>query len=204
MTQIDELLKLAQSQIGYKEDPQTGYNKYNLAYYGYNSDAPWCVVFIWWLCTKIKAPELFYGGKKTASCGTLFSYYKSLGQTVTFSEAKPGDWVEFTFDGVEHCHIGVLKAKDGNNVITIDGNTSDASSSNGGEVLERKRNKKYIYGIIRPPYKVEPEEVWYTVKKGDTLTKIAKKFNTTVDWLVEVNHIANPNKIYVGQKLRVK
>ena len=44
----------------------------------------------------------------------------------------------------------------------------------------------------------------YTVKKGDNLTKIAKKYNTTVDELVELNNIENPNLIYPGQKIRVK
>lgn len=45
---------------------------------------------------------------------------------------------------------------------------------------------------------------YYTVKKGDTLSGIAAKYKTTVNKLVSLNNIANPNKIYVGQKLRVK
>lgn len=49
-----------------------------------------------------------------------------------------------------------------------------------------------------------PTKVYYIVKKGDTLTAIAKKYKTTVKQLVSWNSIKNPNKIYVGQKLRVK
>lgn len=49
-----------------------------------------------------------------------------------------------------------------------------------------------------------PTKVYYIVKKGDTLTAIAKKYKTTVKQLVAWNSIKNPNKIYVGQKLRVK
>lgn len=45
---------------------------------------------------------------------------------------------------------------------------------------------------------------YYTVKAGDTLSAIAKKYNTTVDKLVKLNNIKNANKIYAGQKLRVK
>jgi LysM repeat protein len=45
---------------------------------------------------------------------------------------------------------------------------------------------------------------YYTVKSGDNLTKIAKKYGTSVAKLVSLNDIKNPNKIYVGQKLRVK
>ena len=43
----------------------------------------------------------------------------------------------------------------------------------------------------------------YTVKKGDTLSAIAKKFNTTVGALVALNGIKDPNRIEVGQVLRI-
>ena len=45
---------------------------------------------------------------------------------------------------------------------------------------------------------------YYTVKADDTLYAIAKKYNTTVDKLVKLNNIKFANKIYVGQKLRLK
>jgi len=44
----------------------------------------------------------------------------------------------------------------------------------------------------------------YVVKSGDTLSAIAKKFNTTYQKIAMDNHIANPNLIYVGQKLEIK
>lgn len=43
----------------------------------------------------------------------------------------------------------------------------------------------------------------YVVQKGDTLIKIAAKFNTTVKNLVQWNNIEDPNFIVVGQKLHV-
>lgn len=46
--------------------------------------------------------------------------------------------------------------------------------------------------------------MYYTVKKGDTLSKIANKYGTTVSQIVKWNNISNPNLIYVGQKFRVK
>ncbi|WP_162255664.1 LysM peptidoglycan-binding domain-containing protein, partial [Liquorilactobacillus uvarum] len=43
----------------------------------------------------------------------------------------------------------------------------------------------------------------YTVKSGDTLSSIAGTFSTTVNTLVSLNNISNPNYIYVGQALRI-
>lgn len=43
----------------------------------------------------------------------------------------------------------------------------------------------------------------YTVRSGDTLGKIAASYKTTVDALVKLNGLKNPNSITVGQKLRV-
>lgn len=48
------------------------------------------------------------------------------------------------------------------------------------------------------------EKVYYTVKRGDTLSAIAKKYKTTVEQLVKWNGIKNKNLINVGQILRVK
>lgn len=44
----------------------------------------------------------------------------------------------------------------------------------------------------------------YTVKAGDTLSDIAKKYGLTVDKLVKLNGIKDKNKIYVGQILKLK
>lgn len=41
----------------------------------------------------------------------------------------------------------------------------------------------------------------YTVKKGDTLSEIAKEYGTTVNEIASLNNISNPNVIYVGQYL---
>lgn len=43
----------------------------------------------------------------------------------------------------------------------------------------------------------------YTVVKGDTLSAIAKKYGTTYKKLAEYNGIADPNKISVGQKIKI-
>ena len=51
--------------------------------------------------------------------------------------------------------------------------------------------------------KEEKKEIIYTIKSGDTLSAIAKKYNTTVENLVNKNSIKNPNLIYPNQKIKI-
>ena len=62
------------------------------------------------------------------------------------------------------------------------------------EAVQAIVNKKL--GIKNP--------VYYTVKSGDTLSKIAGRFGTTYQKIAQMNGIGNPNRIHVGQRLRVK
>lgn len=45
---------------------------------------------------------------------------------------------------------------------------------------------------------------YYTIQSGDTLTKISKKFGTSINQLCAWNNISNPNLIYAGNTIRVK
>ncbi len=45
--------------------------------------------------------------------------------------------------------------------------------------------------------------VWYTVQPGDSLSKIALRYGTTVSALMSVNGLSNANHIYVGQQLKI-
>ncbi len=46
-------------------------------------------------------------------------------------------------------------------------------------------------------------ETLYVVRRGDTLYSIARRFGTTVDAILRLNGLTNPNVIYVGQRLRI-
>jgi LysM repeat protein len=76
----------------------------------------------------------------------------------------------------------------------------------GDERKKRLTAAGYNYNEIQKLVneKLKPTTKYYTVTKGDTLSSIAKKHNTTVAKLLELNNIADPNKIYAGQKIRVK
>ena len=74
---------------------------------------------------------------------------------------------------------------------------------------DSKRNGDFTYTLrYKPTVKKEAPKkstgVTYTVKKGDTLSGIAKKYKTTVSHLGTINHIKDYNKIYVGQVLKIK
>ena len=65
-------------------------------------------------------------------------------------------------------------------------------------IYEGQRLKIFAQPIGTPPPPVTSGQVYY-VQRGDTLKKIAAKFNTTVDAILQLNHILNPDLIYVGQ-----
>lgn len=46
--------------------------------------------------------------------------------------------------------------------------------------------------------------VYYTIRRGDTLSAIAARYGTTYQKLAAMNGIADPNRIYAGQRIRVK
>lgn len=50
----------------------------------------------------------------------------------------------------------------------------------------------------------KPQAQYYTIQKGDTLYELSIKFGTTIGQLQKWNGIKNANKIYAGQKIRVK
>lgn len=51
--------------------------------------------------------------------------------------------------------------------------------------------------------KHETNHIIYTIKPGDTLTSIAQKYNVTIQSIINLNNIINPNLIYAGTRLRI-
>ncbi|WP_193603740.1 peptidoglycan DD-metalloendopeptidase family protein [Niallia nealsonii] len=43
----------------------------------------------------------------------------------------------------------------------------------------------------------------YVVKKGDTLTKISKQYQTTINAIMQANNLSDKNYIYAGQSLKI-
>jgi len=74
-----------------------------------------------------------------------------------------------------------------------------------GQVLEIPTGPTVPPGPTPTPQPPGPPTgtVTYVVQPGDTLSKIARQFNTTVQAIVQANNIANPNLIFVGQVLTI-
>lgn len=162
MSIVEDLLNWHRSQLGVIENPPNSNKvKYNTEYYGREvsgPDYPWCCVYQWCGFSAIGATKLFYNGKKTASCTTLYNFYKNRGKVVTPDEAQPGDLVFFTFtnsgrrNGIKE-HIGICEVAPKNgSIVTIDGNTGATNEANGGAVLRRTRDLYYVTGVVRPDY----------------------------------------------------
>ena len=152
---IDTILALARKEIGTVEYPPNSNNvKYNTAYYRGAVSGPryaWCATFIWWLFQEAGCPELYYDGDKCAYVPTLVTWAKRRGLLV--KEPKAGDLICFDFNGNGQAdHIGLCTGANNKLVHTIDGNTGVGNEANGGAVMARSRDRKYIAAIIRPRY----------------------------------------------------
>lgn len=106
----------------------------------------------------------------------------------------------------------VVKVKETPVVITktVDELAREVLNGIWGNGTDRKKNLTDAgYDYVAVQTKVNEilnadKKVYHTIKKGDTLSGLAKQFDTTVSALVEMNGIANPNRIKAGQKIRVK
>ena len=77
---------------------------------------------------------------------------------------------------------------------------------NGEERYERLTQAGYDYYAVQNRVNeiLSGNQEYYTIQSGDTLSEIAERFNTTVDELVRLNNIENPDLIYAGDTIRVK
>lgn len=174
MNTIAKVLNFIRGEIGTVEKGGANNVIYNRVYYGktvIGSAYAWCCVFVWYVMNVLGMGKLFYDGRKTASCGTLWKWAKGKGQVIPVSEAQAGDWVEFTFKGVEHAHIGICvgKNKTGTTLYMVEGNTSKLNSigsqTNGDGVYFKKRPISQVFCVIRPKYDSAPIKQVHTIRE---------------------------------------
>ena len=68
--------------------------------------------------------------------------------------------------------------------------------------MERKAAAFGMYGGGSAPQQTVKTD-FYTVKSGDTLSKISKMTGKSIKDIMQKNRITNPNKISVGQRLSI-
>lgn len=101
--------------------------------------------------------------------------------------ADNGKWE--TWVGFQYTDRGRINGIDGNvdrDYFTEDIFLSDTPSIPTDTIDDKEQEFKYI-----------------TVKRGNTLSKIAEEYNTSYQYLARINNIANPNIIHVGEKIKV-
>ena len=80
----------------------------------------------------------------------------------------------------------------------------NSAITNANVIYEGQRLTIYERGTGTPPPPPPSGGETYYVQRGDTLRRIASRFNTSVDVLIRLNpQISNPNVIYVGQAITV-
>ena len=114
-------------------------------------------------------------------------------------------------------HIGYVESVSGQMITVMEGNYNEEVA---GEVIqgkygngEERRKKLCDMGydpdavqreVNRQLSQNEVQAECYVVQENDTLSEIAKRFATTYLELAAWNGIADPNMIYVGQKIRIR
>lgn len=149
-----------------------------------------------------------YGGASYGSNGVPDATISTLLKKCTdvssdFSKIEVG---EFLYYSSGHCGIYVGDGLAVESTSAWQFKVQTTAVKNIGEKKGYKSRKWAKHGKL-PWIEYEASEPvfeYYIVAKGDTLSKIAKKYNTTVKALAALNGIKNVNLIYVGQKIRIK
>ncbi len=80
---------------------------------------------------------------------------------------------------------------------------SDEPETNESETNEPETNESETQAPETDAPQTNTPIIIHTVKSGETLSSIAKKYGTTTEILMDINSIADPNMIFEGQKLEI-
>lgn len=118
-------------------------------------------------------------------------------QDIEVKGAMPGN-IAYVDGSVEDATFNMLSAREGEARITMNFDTTVVEPKMGEIIvgLDFDEEGNLVQRTIS-------SAAIYVVQKGDSLWSIAKKYNTTVDEILAVNDIENPEMIYPGQKLLI-
>lgn len=214
------VLALASSEVGYQEkasnanlDDKTanaGHNNWTkyardldaaISFYnGKKNGYDWCDMFTDWLFLHsfgaALAMEMLCQPQRSAGAGCMYSagYYQSKGRF--FPTPEPGDQI-FFFSGGGINHTGIVEAVQGDQVITIEGNSDDCVSRHnyplgasyiagyGRPIWEAA--EKYTEDYVEPDY--EPPESEILVVYGMT----GERVRTLQEKLIKLGYSCGPD-----------
>lgn len=197
------------------------YNAHRPLAHGYElsyTDA-WCAAFISAVSIKLGYTDII---PAECRCSSFITKFKKLGVWNEDENRKPsvGDIVFYDWEdsgkgnnkGVPN-HVGVVSEVNGDSFTVIEGNKDNKVATRtmnvDGKLLRGFAIPKYDAEESEPPetLKSESEPSYYihTVKKGDTLYRLALDNGTTISAIMEANAdlIKNRNLIRVGWKLKI-
>ena len=173
-TDRDRFVAVAKSQVGYLEKANgsnlkgfkanpghNNYTKYAQEIGGWNGPgAEWCQFFTSWAGKAAGIPQsiLKHGG----SCQTTLNQYKQMGVFHPASNYNPqaGDIVYFNWNKTGRAsHVGIVTGVSGNNVLTIEGNTTMKGSKAEGVESKTRSKGNGIIGYIHPKWTGEKKTV---------------------------------------------
>lgn len=170
MTLLDDLARIAESQIGTEEDRAHTNKGSDIAKYQASTELdgqgwPWCAAFVDWCVAKYartypdRLPDYFLLPKTAAAFGLedwgreqkgrVFSPYSPLAPQV-------GDIVVYKFS---HCGVVTeLIASDPVNFFAVEGNTNPEGGRDGYTVAHRKRSRHEVRSFVRLPQRAPQTE----------------------------------------------
>ena len=98
---------------------------------------------------------------------------------------------------------GIWQTSEKGQVSGITGNVDMNVAYKDYPSIMKKKKLNGFCGATSPAPQTKSSYSNYIVLKGDTLSSIATKFDTTVSQLASLNNITNVNRIYVGQLIKV-
>jgi len=146
-----EIIDKAIAQVGTKESP-AGSNRTKYGKWAGLDGQKWCAIFVSWVYYHAGYPlgriDMQDG---YANCQAGLDHWKKTGETVT--QPQMGDIVLYDWNEDGHCdHTGIFYKwlEIGKSFQSYEGNTSIGSDSDGGAVMVRNRNKKYVKAFVSP------------------------------------------------------
>lgn len=160
MSPLDRLVEVAGWYVGVRETgPNAGTNveEFQKAVDGKAQGESWCCCFVMF-CVQTVCKELGITQSIFSTEHCMTAWNKSPKRYLPASaEVKPGFIVIWKHEGTTNGHTGIVTAVDGDNIHTIEGNTSDGTAVNpdGDGVYARIRNRyksgnMVVQGFIDP------------------------------------------------------